>query len=134
MLEEKVRHLEMVQKIISRLANNSFLIKGWCITTTLAGIGFFLSNYNPITPFLIFFSVTISWILDSYYLRQERLYRKLYEAVASIKSTGKTYTYNMRITDFEDEVDDIPLTMISFPNVLLYTALLIVIFFILANF
>gem|GEM_PF-6654994 len=30
--ENKRKHLDLIQAIITRLSNNSFLIKGWCIT------------------------------------------------------------------------------------------------------
>ena len=36
-MENKLRHLEMIQNIISRMANNSFLLKGWTVTL-VAGI------------------------------------------------------------------------------------------------
>jgi hypothetical protein len=33
---DKIKHLEMIQAVISRLANNSFLLKGWSITLVSA--------------------------------------------------------------------------------------------------
>ncbi|MFJ9559797.1 hypothetical protein ACIRQQ_07115 [Streptomyces fuscichromogenes] len=30
--DQDVKHLELLQSVISRLGNNSFLVKGWCIT------------------------------------------------------------------------------------------------------
>lgn len=41
-MEKKLKHLEMIQNIINRMANNSFLLKGWAVTL-VAGI-FALSN------------------------------------------------------------------------------------------
>jgi hypothetical protein len=31
-LEAKMRHLEMIQAIITRMASNSFMLKGWAVT------------------------------------------------------------------------------------------------------
>lgn len=31
-LELKIRHLEMIQDIINRMAQNSFALKGWAVT------------------------------------------------------------------------------------------------------
>jgi hypothetical protein len=39
-MEEKLKHLEFVQAVISRLATNSFLFKGWAITLA-AGLSAF---------------------------------------------------------------------------------------------
>ncbi|SDX73720.1 hypothetical protein [Salimicrobium album] len=36
MNEEKIRHLEMIQPIISRMAANSFYLKGWAVTLVTA--------------------------------------------------------------------------------------------------
>lgn len=33
---EEIKHLELIQAVVTRLANGSFLIKGW--TMTVAGI------------------------------------------------------------------------------------------------
>lgn len=89
-MENKIKHLELVQGVINRMANNSFLLKGWAVTLVagifaLAGKDtdklYFLAAYIPIIVF---------WGLDAYYLYQERLYRSLYDKV--------------RHTD-EDEID-----------------------------
>ena len=36
-MEKKLKHLEMVQGVINRMANNSFMLKGWAVTL-VAGI------------------------------------------------------------------------------------------------
>ena len=35
-MESKIAHLEMVQAVITRMAGNSFLIKGWSVTLVAA--------------------------------------------------------------------------------------------------
>ena len=37
MMDNKVNHLEMIQGVISRMASNSFALKGWAVTL-VAGI------------------------------------------------------------------------------------------------
>jgi len=32
MMENKIKHLEMLQNVIARMASNSFIIKGWSVT------------------------------------------------------------------------------------------------------
>lgn len=78
--DHQVKHLEMIQGIVTRLGNGSFLIKGW--TMTLAGVflGFAANRSSWRITAMAAFSVMGFWFLDSYYLRQERLFRALYEA------------------------------------------------------
>lgn len=59
-MESKIKHLEMIQGIINRMASNSFYLKGWAVTL-VAGIfaisakdsekTFFLISYIPILIF-----------------------------------------------------------------------------------
>ncbi|MDG5490591.1 hypothetical protein [Psychroserpens sp. SPM9] len=90
------KELDLIQSVIGRMANNSFLIKGWTMTLMSALIAFgkdsILSNINGIYYLLIMIGVLIPfWWLDSYYLRQERVFRKLYEVViADPKAKDRT--------------------------------------------
>lgn len=34
--ENRIKHLDYIQSVISRMANNSFQIKTWCITVVSA--------------------------------------------------------------------------------------------------
>ena len=66
------------------MAVNSFLIKGWVVTLTAAI--FALSAKDANTKYILFayFPIFIFWILDGYYLYQERLYRSLYNFVRKL--------------------------------------------------
>lgn len=77
--ENLVKHLEMIQAVINRMAANSFLLKGWTVTI-MAGL-FILSgkDSNNIYLLLAFIPITAFWWLDAFYLRQERLFRFLYD-------------------------------------------------------
>lgn len=73
-----IKHLEFLQDIIKRMANNSFKIKGWTITLVTAILGL-LATKNLLT--LKYISILIIPILgfamlDAYYLRLERIFRK----------------------------------------------------------
>lgn len=80
-MEEKIRHLELVQGVISRMANNSFMLKGWAVTL-VAGIFALAGKDAHKLYFLVaYIPVMVFWGLDAYYLFQERLYRSLYDKV-----------------------------------------------------
>lgn len=80
-MENKRAHLAMIQGVINRMAGNSFLLKGW--TLTLVAALFALAQKESDSAFtnLAYFPTVIFWGLDSYYLWQERLFKKLYDRV-----------------------------------------------------
>lgn len=96
---DKVKHLEFIQSIVTRLNGNSFQIKGIAITIVAALLAVYASNGKvdfiliPVLPSFIF------WFLDAYYLQQERKFRGLYNDVAGLSENPKA------IKDFEMRPD-----------------------------
>ena len=69
-MDAKMQHLQMIQDIISRMAGNSFLLKGWAVTL-IAGIFALSSNDTDKLYFLVaYIPILVFWGLDSYYLCQ----------------------------------------------------------------
>lgn len=81
--QNEVKHLEFVQAVVARQANNSFLVKGWSLTVAVAFFGFAIERSSPGLALLGFAPLVAFWFLDTYFLRQERLFRCLYDAVRS---------------------------------------------------
>lgn len=79
--EDAIKHLEFIQNVITRMASNSFLLKGWTVTLVAALFALAAQNSNPDFIYLAVFPIISFWILDAYYLRQERLYRALYNDI-----------------------------------------------------
>lgn len=81
--EKVVKHLEMIQAVISRLGNNSFLLKGWSMTIIVTAM-VLIARYDIQNPCLIL-SLIIPilgfWILDGYFLWKERLFREIYDDI-----------------------------------------------------
>jgi len=85
-----IKHLEMIQGVINRLANNSFLIKGWSMTILAAAILFITRTNGTYSSYLsLSFIVPVAgfWILDGYFLWQERLFRGVYNDVRKLDNT-----------------------------------------------
>lgn len=80
-MEKKLKHLEFLQNIITRMANNSFLLKGWSITVVGAIIGLYKDGIDWKVVLIAMFLVAMFWTLDAYFLAQERLFRKRYDQV-----------------------------------------------------
>jgi hypothetical protein len=79
--ENKIKHLEFVLNVITRMANNSFLLKGWTVTLVAALFALAAQNANINFIILSFFPIIAFWVLDAYFLWQERLFRALYNDV-----------------------------------------------------
>ena len=81
--DKVVKHLEMIQVVINRLGSNSFLVKSWSMTIIVAAMILIAKPTMQNSPFilvLILPSVGF-WILDGYFLWQERLFRQVYNEV-----------------------------------------------------
>jgi len=79
--EQTIRHLELIQDVVTRLAQNSFAYKGWTIAL-VAAIFALAAGQAQAAYLLVALVPTLAfWGLDGYYLRQERLFRKLYDGV-----------------------------------------------------
>lgn len=86
-MENKIKHLEMIQGVINRMANNSFLLKGWSVVLVSALFALAAKDSNRLYIYLACFPSLVFWVLDGYFLRQEKLYRKLYDKVRSTKES-----------------------------------------------
>lgn len=85
----KIKHLEFIQTIVTRLNTNSFLIKGWSIAIVSAILAM-VAGTKQNRFLLIGVGVAIVfWLLDTYYLTQERRFRGLYSDVAGISKKPK---------------------------------------------
>ena len=87
--ERVLKHLEMIQGIVNRLGHNSFLIKGWSMTILAAGIIFIARSRIESEWFVLTFLIPVIgfWILDGYFLWQERLFRKVYDDIRKQETT-----------------------------------------------
>ena len=72
------KHLEFIQGLINRMGQNSFLIKGWTVTLVAALFALAAKDTDHKFVIIAYFPTIVFWFLDSYYLYQERLYRKVY--------------------------------------------------------
>jgi hypothetical protein len=86
--EDVVKHLELVQGVITRMATNSFVLKGWTITLVAALFALAEKDANVNFAILALFPASSFWGLDAYYLRQERLFRELYETICNPSNDG----------------------------------------------
>ena len=105
--DEKLhKELDLVQSCITRMANNSFMIKGWTLTLFVALITFF--NLKDLPDIILIFAlmsiVFLFSYLDAFYLWQERKYVQLYSDVIEKRDKGDfANLYNLSTKDYDTE-------------------------------
>ena len=110
------KHLELIQGVINRMAGNSFHLKGWSVVLVSALFALGAADANVNFVYLAFLPAIAFWVLDGYFLWQERMYRQLYDAVR--KETGDP-DFAMNAYKYKGDVDSWLTTCIS-PTLLIF--------------
>ena len=102
-MDNKIKHLEMIENVIERMAKNSFQLKGWAMTlvTLVGALG--AKESDKRFMFLAFVPIVGFWILDAFYLQQERKNRALYRSVCEIEPDKVDFNMNTRLVKYTDE-------------------------------
>ncbi len=79
--EKKLKHLEMIQNVINRLSNNSFSLKLKAFVFVAVVFGLTIKDIHINYVWLTLLPTLAFWGLDGFYLKQEKLYRSLYDKV-----------------------------------------------------
>jgi hypothetical protein len=89
---------KLIQEVINRMGNNSFLVKGWAITLVVATFLFKMPlNYQ----FIAFLPWLLFWYLDAYFLRIEKLYRHSYDWVILNRKKSKEFLLDLNVKTTE---------------------------------
>src|SRR6266487_4986853 len=80
-MESKLQHLAFIQSVIDRMSKNSFLLKGWGVTLVSALFALAAKDANKQYILLAYFPIITFWLLNGYFLSQERRFRALYDEV-----------------------------------------------------
>ena len=77
---QRIEHLKLIQAVVNRLATNSLECKKWSVALTSALLGWATLQSTQRYMFAVaFIPAVVFWLLDAYYLHQERLFRDLYD-------------------------------------------------------
>lgn len=103
-MQDKTKHLEFVQNVITRMNTNSFQLKGWMITIVSAFLALFANNSNSNFIFVAVVPALVFWFLDAYYLQQERKFRGLYEDI--VNGNNEIKPFSMPINNYKYNKSD----------------------------
>lgn len=111
------KEIDLIQGVINRMANNSFLLKGWLIS--LIAVILALTKDTLLTSDIKYLStililpVIVFWYLDAFFLHKEKCYRKLYEWVITNRNTTNDFMYSLDYSRFKSEVKSLIAIMFS---------------------
>lgn len=131
-MDKRTYHLQYIQNVINRMSVNSFLLKGWTVVLISALFALGAGIHTNAFIWLAFFPSIVFWILDGYYLRQERLFRALYDEV---RVTEENETdFSMETTLVSEKVDCwgkviVSKTLLIFHGVIFLSILIVLLFF-----
>jgi hypothetical protein len=80
-MSSKEKHLDYIQSAISRMASNLFFLKGWSVTLVAGLFALAAKDTDRLYMLLAYYPLLIFWLLDGYFLSQERRFRSLYDYV-----------------------------------------------------
>jgi hypothetical protein len=98
--EDKRKHLDYLQAIITRLNANSFQLKNMAVVILTAMFALFAAAPKVLLLLITGFPLIIFWLLDSYYLQQERKFRAMYKDVAGLSDIFEIKTYEMPLDKY----------------------------------
>lgn len=79
-IDEIHKEIDLIQACIIRMANNSFMIKGWLITIYAVVLALLPDKINIVILCVVMLMVSWAfWYLDAFFLRTEKIYRKIYD-------------------------------------------------------
>ena len=95
-----VNHLQMTQKVIGRMAACSFAVKAFSLIYLLLGAAIIVEPLTRSTAVIaVYLPIVMMWWLDASFLRSERMYRKLFNAIRIKTDTN----YSLSPTEFADD-------------------------------
>jgi|AraplaDrversion2_2_1032049.scaffolds.fasta_scaffold106570_2 hypothetical protein len=95
--ELRVKHLEMVQSLVTRMAGYGVSLKNYCITVVTAVLGFSFTLQRPAVAALALLPLIAFALLDAQYLRVERRFRALFDEIRRQDwDTPPTFEINLK--------------------------------------
>lgn len=130
--DNNVKHLEFIQSNIARMNQCSFQMKGWMVAIVSALLALYASSVDSITGegtkmyiFVAIVPTVIFWVLDSYYLQQERKFRGVYNDLIDAEERKKIKLFQMPLDRYNGWKYCLFNVMISITEGLLYVPVIV---------
>ncbi len=90
--ETRIRYLEAIQRVIDRLSNISFILKGWAVSLVAGLMALAASGSNQGYVLIAYIPIAVFWFLDAYFLMMERQYRELFKENMDLSQKLEQFT------------------------------------------
>lgn len=85
-MEEIHKEIDLIQSCITRMAQNSFMVKGWFVSLYAVVLALLPEKINLFLLCTVLIMVNLMfWYLDAFFLRTEKIYRKIYDWVLEMR-------------------------------------------------
>ena len=115
--ESLYKEIDLIQGVIARMANNSFLLKGWLVSLIVVVLALTKDTIMDVQSIyfvvILLLPVIVFWYLDAFFLHKEKCYRKLYDWVIENRKNADNYLFDLNYTRFEKQVGGIFRIMFS---------------------
>jgi hypothetical protein len=111
------KEIDLIQGVINRMANNSFMLKGWLISLIAVVLALskdsLLSCDLKLILLILCFPIIIFWYLDAFFLHREKCYRALYDWVIKNRMTSNENIYSLDFRPYQKKVKSVFRIMFS---------------------
>lgn len=129
--ENKIKHLEFIQNVITRMNSNSFMIKGWCVTLVAALFALAAKDSDVKFAIIAYIVIPTFWVLDGFFIIREKHFRDLYNQVRLKNEEDIDYSMTPIPLNIGDWIADgiITHTLVPFYGIMLIATFVVLIMF-----
>ena len=130
------KEIDLIQACISRMAHNSFLLKGWAVSLVAVILAIDKQSSQPdILGAITLIPLLCFWILDAFFLQAEKRFREMYKWVLHARPSGDySFLYDLNPHRFKKETDSLVKVLFSVTLAFFYgPPIAIVLFIIIAK-
>lgn len=122
-VDEMHKEIDLLQSCIDRMAKNSFMIKGWFVSIYAVVLALLPEKVDVMLLCVVLIVVNILfWYLDGVYLRDEKIYRRIYQwVVEARKQNDRELMYQLELNLYKNKIG----TMDSVGKIMLSKSLFI---------
>ena len=108
-IEEIHKEIDLIQSCITRMAQNSFMIKGWFVSIYAVILALLPEKINMFLLCTALVAVNlIFWYLDGFFLRTEKVYRKMYDWVLEARpQNNRELLYQLNPSKFSGKIEEV---------------------------
>lgn len=90
------KEIDLIQNCVTRMSQNSFMVKGWLITLISVVLALLPEKFNvQILCIVGIIAVLCFWFLDAFFLKTEKLYIMKYEWIIKNRKSSNEYIFDL---------------------------------------